>query len=406
MKDKKHFIEGGPIWPTETQMLMLRILLGDDGDARDAWPRWVDRVNIMELDDGAYRLVPMLYNRLRYLDIEHPLRDRMKRIYRHAAYRNRLLFHRASQVVEMLGGNGIDVMLLKGAVLAEQYYEDCADRPMRDVDILVRRKDAVRAMALFAKSQDWQPANPYPLKDLDALRHAQGYTSRQGVNLDLHWTLLPEMGYHPGAMDGLWQRSQPIQFHDQSVRSLSPEDQLFHLCAHGLRWNTGSCLRWSVDAMKLIRSVPIVDWDALLTTAEAYRYQLLMREALGFLAHRLGAPVPDEVLLQLEKARLPPHADRQFARSSSPRSLLGVLPAFWASYRLHTDGRRDTPGLPPFSRCLLSTLGIDHYRQLPSLVAHNSWNRLTDWANPRTGFGRSNEGNPPMVAKKDPPGTP
>lgn len=391
----------GPIWPTDTQMLLLQVLLGPQAAARAAWRQWVERVDLMDLDDGANRLLPMLYNRLRQLGIDHPLRDRIKGVYRHAAYRNRLLSHRAAKLIESMAERGIEVMLLKGIALAEHHYQDCADRPMGDVDIMVRKADAARTIALLAELGDWRPLDTDLLADRDALRHAQGYANAQGFSVDLHWNLLPELGYYPDATDRLWQRSRAARFHGQSVRLLSPEDQLFHLCAHGLRWNNGSCLRWGVDSVQLMRSVESFDWDALLLTAERYRHQVLLREALGFLGRSLAAPVPAEVLRRLEAADPPPHGERQFALSSAPRGLLGVLPAFWAGYRLHTDGRRHTAGLPSFSRCLMSTLGVDHYRQLPRIAASNGWNRLVDWANPATGFGRSANSNAAMNRSKN-----
>lgn len=379
----------GPIWPSPEQRLMLKILLGEDDDARAAWQSWSTQVDIMNLDDGANRLLPMLYSRLRQLQIEHPLRNRIKGIYRHAAYRNRLLAHRAAQLLGVLAGEGIEVILLKGIVLAEQHYDDCADRPMGDVDMLVRRQDAPRAMALLRALDGWQVIEPTPLRDLDALRHAQGYSNGNGFDVDLHWTLLPELGYYPEEMAGFWQRSLSMPFHGQTVRRLGPADQLFHLCAHGVRWNNGSCLRWSVDAMQLLRNEPDLDWQALLKLAERCRYPLLLREALGFLRTELAAPIPAWVSAHLQQVQLPRHAEKQFRSLTGPRGLLGVLRPFWHSYRLHTDGRRDAAGVPSLSRALFSTLGINGYRQLPGLIAGNGWIRLADWFDPRTGLGRS-----------------
>lgn len=379
----------GAIWPDPQQRLLLKVLLGKDDDARAAWQLWSTQADIMNLDDGTNRLLPMLYRRLQQLQIEHPLRNRIKGIYRHAAYRNRLLAHRAAQLVGVLAGEGIEIILLKGIVLAEQHYDDCADRPMGDVDMLVRRQDAPRAMALLEALDGWRVTEPAPLRDLGALRHAQGYTNGNGFDVDLHWSLLPEMGYYPEEMTGIWQRSLPMSFHGQSVRRLDPADQLFHLCLHGLRWNNGSCLRWSVDAAQLLRSEPELEWQALLNLAERCRYQLLLREALEFLRVELAAPVPAWVGLRLQQVLLPAHAEKQFRAITGPRGLLGVLPSFWSSYRLHTAGRRRAAGVPSLSRALFSALGINGYRHLPALIVGNGWCRLADWLDPRTGLGRS-----------------
>ena len=60
---------------------------------------------------------------------------------RAAALRRRVV----GETVEALTEANIPLLVLKGAALAQLVYDDAARRPMRDVDLLVRRADARRA---------------------------------------------------------------------------------------------------------------------------------------------------------------------------------------------------------------------------------------------------------------------
>ena len=60
------------------------------------------------------------------------------------------LYRQLTEVLGVLGGAGIDVIVLKGAYLAQAIYKDLALRPMADVDLLVRKADLERTEAILA----------------------------------------------------------------------------------------------------------------------------------------------------------------------------------------------------------------------------------------------------------------
>lgn len=82
---------------------------------------------------------------------------------------------------------GIDVMPVKGALLHKLVYDDPAERPMSDVDVLVRSTDAVRARDVLV-SAGYAPTE-YPWQ------FSTEYRSPFELVLDLHTSLFDEARY-------------------------------------------------------------------------------------------------------------------------------------------------------------------------------------------------------------------
>jgi Uncharacterised nucleotidyltransferase len=119
----------------------------------------------------------------------------------------------------------IDVIPLKGPVLAERIYGGGALRSCRDLDLLVTRADFGNAESLLA-SLDFVPsarADDY---------HRQW--RRGTATVELHFDV-----ENPLAIDfhvaGAWKQSRQSAFEGQPCRELAPEDELLFLCIHGVR---------------------------------------------------------------------------------------------------------------------------------------------------------------------------
>ncbi|MEO8586863.1 MAG: nucleotidyltransferase family protein, partial [Acidobacteriota bacterium] len=146
----------GSFRPTpEQQLLLLAALLGGP-EAAEAFESWATRVNFDLLDQGSYRILPALHANLRTRGVTHPLMSRLQSVSRAAWYRNQLLRHRGADVVRSLESAGLETLLLKGAALVASGYVDVGARPMSDVDILVRRRDANAAMDTLLAA-GWEP---------------------------------------------------------------------------------------------------------------------------------------------------------------------------------------------------------------------------------------------------------
>ena len=105
---------GGNFWPSEQQELLLRAALLDADQAAAAWRALRPRFDLDHLEDGSYCLMPLLATRLPSIDPDDPNVPRLKGIYRHTWYRNRIAHTRMAELLGVLDAAGIDTIMLKG----------------------------------------------------------------------------------------------------------------------------------------------------------------------------------------------------------------------------------------------------------------------------------------------------
>jgi hypothetical protein len=96
----------------------------------------------------------------------------------------------ARAVRAALAAEGIDTLLFKGAALVELGVWSLAERPFSDVDLLVRRGEAERAVTLLRDSglEPWRPWRAERLEWLSAFTMDRpGPTMELTVTFDVHW---------------------------------------------------------------------------------------------------------------------------------------------------------------------------------------------------------------------------
>jgi hypothetical protein len=170
--------------------------------------------------------------------------------------RNLLLLHELSIVLNGLTENGIDVVVLKGAALAEAVYDTIALRPMGDLDLLIRPErleETIQSIRASGFSVDERTNLADVLEFENEVQLSK--PGIEEVGLDVHWHLL-NWHYYINAMpmEWFWQTARPASISGEDSRILGPEAQLLHLCAHsvvGHGIGVGGLL-WLVDIMEVI----------------------------------------------------------------------------------------------------------------------------------------------------------
>ena len=118
------------------------------------------------------------------------------------------------------------------------------------------------------------------------------FVDGRAQRIDLHWHLLPDSCW-PGADDEFWERAATTALHGVRVSVLDATDQLFHTCAHGVKWEHVPPLRWIADAAMILGDPSVaIDWERLVRLADRLRLILPLRDALTYLERTLGLPVP------------------------------------------------------------------------------------------------------------------
>ena len=267
-----------------------------------AWRDWRESGDLADVDRGSFRLLPLLYRNLIRHNIDDPQLPRLRGVYRQAWYRNQLAMERAHEAARILTAAGIPVMALKGAALIDGVYGELGARPMDDVDLMVPRRSATKALLILGEA-GWSSPTHRSGDFRRALRivHGVPLARANGLTIDLHWRLLDESNAGDAAF---WEAAEPLPFGNSPVVRLCPADQLLHLSVHGIRWDPVPPIRWAADIYLLLeRRGADVDWERLVDQALKGGLSLELLAALSYVSGQLGASVPPDVLRRLRDAK-------------------------------------------------------------------------------------------------------
>jgi putative nucleotidyltransferase-like protein len=289
--------------PHQRRLIEAALLGGDN--ALGAWRSWRAHNAPDTVDRASQRLLPLVYRNLRDNGVpESELRE-LKDSYDTRRDESERRLRAARPMVAALVDAGIDVLILKGAALARFYGGDLGLRPMRDIDLLVRTRDAERAAAALSRlgyeptDLGWECLERFAFRRL----HARSFVAPGLPEVDLHWHALHD-ARQPTADDDFWEGAVPLDFEGISVKALNATDQLLHVCVHSLQPEKRGNLRWYADAMRILccETEPI-DWKRLLDQALRRRLILQVRYCLECLRSAVAAPIPVETVRAFGRAR-------------------------------------------------------------------------------------------------------
>jgi len=205
------------------------------------------------------------------------------------------------QTIDILAQHTIEVLLLKGAGLAYTAYSSFADRPMGDIDVLVRPEHAQRAWSLL-QQHGWTP----PPMDSDSAFYAGHhhlpplFRDSGRFRLEIHGNVLPAEQPFCFSTDTFWLRARRINVNSRVVAVPNPVHQLWHTCvhfawSHGMQWGSWRTLR---DSAAIIQQGGF-EWTEFVGFARETRAASCCFWTLRLVRRLTGAAVPDDVLVSL-----------------------------------------------------------------------------------------------------------
>ncbi len=217
---------------------------------------------------------------------------------------NALLASELMSVITALRDVGVEVVPVKGVVLAEAMYGSLALRPAADIDILVRAGEVLAVRKVLQALGFQQKGDPdfghvaHPTHGPPYMRDVAGRT----VLLELHWTLwAPHL--FPLAIDSFWKRATTTQIRGTSILTLSPEDTLLHLVIHNSR--APLLLRRVADVAALLqRHRETLAWGYIFETARRGGARMALYSSLMLAHELLDAPLPSDIVSRIGLSRL------------------------------------------------------------------------------------------------------
>jgi hypothetical protein len=247
-------------------------------------------------------------------------RERLHDAYWTNHFRNRLLLAELRRVARALAETGIEVMPVKGARLATDYYPMPALRPLGDLDLLVQPQDLSRLGDALRALHYREVDSPHTYMD-DALldvqssehcwmAHADGFDTLieyRTVPLEPAFGRLTDLD--PAVTASLRRHAEAVWLRCGAGRSvapdrpwalMSPEDLVLQIATHLAAKHIDFRLIWLHDLARVVGGTPALDWDYVSKTSRDLRLTGPVSAALRASARLVGAPVPAAVLIALD----------------------------------------------------------------------------------------------------------
>jgi hypothetical protein len=202
--------------------------------------------------------------------------------HRHA---NRVRTEALAEVLAALEAAGMAPLVLKGGALAHLLYPRPGLRPMRDLDILIRRDEARRAREILSQLADASPGPDHQHGEAD---HLIAGLERDGlhVSVELHYSL------YGVERQGI---GQTIPFRlggdGPTAHTLGYEAMVWHLCRHAAGHTSvfeAIRLIWVADVAGFAeRFVDQIDWTRIERTFPVARNVLAIFGTITPLSTRL-----------------------------------------------------------------------------------------------------------------------
>ena len=230
------------------------------------------------------------------------------------------MMHLLERIAVAFEAAGVPVLALKGAALNLTVYPGPEDRPMDDLDLLVRPEMAGQAIQVL-ESVGCRPGEPLVREDFFPRFHYER-EFRTGiihpVKIDLHVRPFRPLRYSRTVPpDALWSRAKAVACGRARILIPGPADMLIHLAAHGAIHGHARRM-WLEDVQRWIRvHAEKLDWDDIVRTAVAWGLALPLRSGLERVEREFGSICPDQALGRLR--RMNPGWRERLALRQAPR---------------------------------------------------------------------------------------
>ena len=332
----------------ELLLYCLRTSPDKTGDGRVEPLSKADWEDLLQQSD-RHRITPLFYHRLRTFHPDIPIppavMGKLRQAYLGNTTRNLILYNYLCKVLKILRRDGIPMIVLKGAHLAELVYGNRALRFVGDLDLLVKKDDVMKVDALLLE-MGCTPFNHRRIVRKDHNQFAYLMPKRD-VNLEIHWSILSSLYPFDIDTDGQWERSRPVLIAGVDAAVLCPEDLLLHLCLHA------GCGHGFEPGLKLFCDISEIlqhhrggmDWEAVQRRTHEWGIGKCVYLTLKLTGELLEVALPERLMESLK----PNDFDERFValaraqifsrrlRTVAPSPFLSMSSAavkFWGSARL------------------------------------------------------------------------
>lgn len=210
------------------------------------------------------------------------------------------------QIYKIAAPLGIPLIVMKGAAVSHLLYENPSTRFSGDIDLLCKEEDYTRlhdalTSAGFVAEDERQL--PGKCSSLETAFEQHFRTPGDGIPIELHVDSI-KLGVKPNNADSVWERAIPVNIGKTTALSLSYRDLALMLPVH-LHRHGFTRLAWFKDIELLIKNHGHeIDWDLVVSDAEAEGATSSLWLTLGLLRDMLGTDLPEGLVQKLRPSPL------------------------------------------------------------------------------------------------------
>jgi hypothetical protein len=284
-------------------LLLMALLKADDGNEISDLLR--EEINWNHILDKAeeHRVIPLIFQKLKTNFADKIPEYVFDEVQTRALKITRLNFGRAAQLIkltESLQKHDIPVIAYKGIALAAAAYGDVGLRQFTDIDLLIRRNDFSHVKRVFSQVNCLPAWNLNEKQEKAVLKYYYEYPFFYGENktlIEVHWRFTEPFFAFDFGVEKIFERVQTINIFGKSIPTLSVEDSLIILSAHGSKhfWKR---LSWVCDIAKLVENTEI-DWNLTVRRAKDAGSLRMLQLGLSLAKEILNTGLPEAINSQL-----------------------------------------------------------------------------------------------------------
>lgn len=234
---------------------------------------WTEIYNFLKFNN----LLPLFYSKLLKLKLKEFVPDNvlftLQRDYNAFSCTTIKRQHELSRILKVFNDKKIDVILLKGVLIGNEYYDNPTERPMSDIDLLIKENNIGEAISIL-KNFGCSLQDEYNLDLVKKFsRHLSPIKTPLGFYLELHIKLSSDTNdflLPTFDIKALWETKRLSIYNGAKCFSLKLEYMLIHLCHHISADLFKQKLLQIYDVALIIQKVEI-DWSFLFETAKEWK---------------------------------------------------------------------------------------------------------------------------------------
>ena len=255
--------------------------------AVQAWHRWGDVTTLDALDPGTYALLPLVFRNLESSNPPGVAFRKAAAIYRHTWFANEMALRSAARIMKMLEAARTEVALAGDLALTLAAYPDLGARPLRSIDIVIRRDDVGRTRELL--TADGLIASGGNLRRSRS-RDAMAFAHSDGQLFRLVTAMAPVRSDR--FTERLLSCVRPREVGGIALPTLSTAHLLLLTWERLCEWDEQSALPIIADAWQLRRALAPSAWNELLVLSRDEQIEMTVASVLDRLQAAGVEPPP------------------------------------------------------------------------------------------------------------------